>query len=94
MLHFAYYAANNYRSGYKKFMNEKFQELGIGTYEKNMDDMFEMLMNGGSSKVAIQYAKQIVKNGEGRTPVEIVPGTKVYELIEELVKYLPEEIKK
>ena len=47
MLHFAYYTANNHRSEYKKFLNEKFQELGIGKYEKNMDDIFETLMNGG-----------------------------------------------
>ena len=26
-------------------------------------------------------------------PAEIAPGTKVYELVEELAKYLPEEIK-
>ena len=28
---------------------------------------------------------------EGKTPTEIAPGTKVYELVEELTKYLPEE---
>ena len=33
--------------------------------------------------------KRIMKNGEGKTPTEIAPGTKVYEL----AKYLPEEIK-
>lgn len=27
------------------------------------------------------------------TPTMIAPGTKVYELVEELVKYLPEEAK-
>ena len=58
-----------------------------------MDDIFETLMNGGNPKLAIRYAKRIIKNGEGRTPAEIAPGTKVYELVEELVKYLPEEIK-
>ena len=34
------------------------------------------------------------KNGKGKTPAEIAPGTKVYELVEELAKYLPEEVKK
>lgn len=86
--------ANNHRSEYKKFLNEKFQELGIGKYEKNMDDIFETLMNGGNPKLAIRYARRIIKNGEGKTPAEIAPGTKVYELVEELVKYLPEEVKK
>lgn len=33
------------------------------------------------------------KDGQGRTPADIAPGTKVYELVEELVKYLPEEIR-
>ena len=50
-------------------------------------------MNGGSPKLAIRYAKRIIKDGEGKTPAEIAPGTKVYELVEELAKYLPEEIK-
>lgn len=31
---------------------------------------------------------------QGKTPAEIAPETKVYELVEELVKYLPEEIRK
>lgn len=94
MLHFAYYTANNHRSEYKKFLNEKFQKLGIGKYEKNMDNIFETLMNGGNPKLAIRYAKRIIKNGEGKMPAEIAPGTKVYELVEELAKYLPEEQKK
>ena len=44
MLHFAYYTSNNHRSEYVKFLNEKFQELGIGKYEKNMNNIFEILM--------------------------------------------------
>ena len=64
-------------------MNEKFQELGIGKYEKNMDNIFETLMNGGNPKLAIRYARRIIKNGEGRTPAEIAPGTKVYEYCQE-----------
>ena len=30
----------------------------------------------------------------GKTPTEIAPGTKVYELVEKLAKYLPEEVQK
>lgn len=41
MLHFAYYTSDNHRSEYKKFLNDKFQELGIGKYEKNMDDILK-----------------------------------------------------
>ena len=55
--------------------------------------LLETLMNGGSPKLEIRYVRRIIKNGEGKTPAEIAPGTKVYELVEELAKYLPEEIK-
>ena len=34
-----------------------------------------------------------IKDGAGKTPTEIAPGTKVYELVEKLAKYLPEEQK-
>ena len=74
-------------------MNEKFKELGIGKYQKNMNNIFEILMEYGNPRLAIRYAKRIMKDGAGKTPTEIAPGTKVYELVEELAKYLPEEIK-
>ena len=93
LLHFAYYTANNHRTEYISFLNEKFKELGIGKYQKNMNNIFEILMEDGNPKLAIRYAKRIIKDGEGKTPTEIAPGTKVYELVEELAKYLPETIK-
>lgn len=55
--------------------------------------IFDILMEKGNPKLAIRYAKRIIKDGEGKTPTEIAPGTKVYELVEELAKYLPEEEK-
>lgn len=67
------------------FLNPKFTTLGLGKYQKKMK---------GNPKLAIRYAKRIIKNGEGKTPAEIAPGTKVYELVEELAKYLPEKIQK
>lgn len=94
LLHFAYYTANNHRSEYISFLNDKFSELGIGKYQKNMDDIFNILLEKGNPKLAIRYAKRIIKDGQGMTPTEIAPGTKVYELVEELAKYLPETTKK
>ena len=67
--------------------------MGIGKYQKNMKNIFEILMEKGNPKLAIRYAKRIIKDGQGKTPTEIAPGTKVYELVEELAKYLPEEIR-
>lgn len=92
LLHFSYYTANNHRSEYITFLNDKFKELGIGKYQKNMPDIFKILLEHGNPKLAIRYAKRIIKDGEGKTPTEIAPGTKVYELVEELSKYLPEEV--
>ena len=76
------------------FLNDKFTELKIGKYQKNMDNIFDILLEYGSPKLAIRYAKRIVKEGKGKTPAEIAPGTKVYELVEELAKYLPERAQK
>ena len=58
-----------------------------------MTNIFDALMEKGDPKLAIRYAKRINKDGEGKTPTGIAPGTKVYELVEELAKYLPEEPK-
>jgi hypothetical protein len=58
-----------------------------------MKNIFEILMEKGNPKLAIRYAKRIIKDGQGRTPTEIAPGTKVYELVEELAKYFPEKVK-
>lgn len=55
-----------------------------------MKDIFEVLLEKGNPKLAIRYAKRIIKDGEGRMPADIAPRTKVYELVEELAKYLPE----
>ncbi len=94
LLHFAYYTANNHRTKYISFLNDRFKKLGIGKYQKNRNDIFMILLEYGNPKLAIRYAKKMIKTKEDKTPTEIAPGTKVYELVEELAKYLPEEMKK
>ena len=74
-------------------MNEKFKELGLGKYQKNMKNIFDILMEKGNPKLAIRYARRIIEDGQRKTPADIAPGTKVYELVEELVQYLPENIR-
>ena len=59
-----------------------------------MKDIFDILTEKGNPKLAIRYAKRIINDGKSKTPAEIAPGTKVYELVEELARYLPEEIQK
>lgn len=91
ILHFAYYTSNNHRSEYIKFLNDRFKELGIGKYRKNMKNIFNILAEKGNPKQAIRYAKKIIEENKGKTPTAIAPGTKVYELVMELAKYLSEE---
>ena len=93
LLHFAYYTSNNHRSEYIHFLNDKFQEMGIGKYQKNMKNIFHILLEKGNPKLAIRYAKRIMAAGHGMTPAETTPGTKVHELVEELAKYLPQNIR-
>ena len=73
-------------------MNDEFRNLKMGKYQKNRKDIFDILMENGNPKLAIRYAKRIIKDNQGRTPTEIAPGTKVYELVEEMTKYLPEKM--
>ena len=56
-----------------------------------MKNIFDILMEKGNPKLAIRYAKRIIKDGRGKTPTENAPGTEVYALVEELAKYLPEK---
>lgn len=93
ILHFAYYESNNHRKEYVKFLNDKLRSVGIGKYQKNMPDIFQILLNHGNPKQACKYAKKIIQSAKGMPPSNIAPGTKVYMLVEELAKYLPEDIR-
>ena len=57
-----------------------------------MKDIFNILMEKGNPKLAIRYAKRIIEQNKGKTPTNIAPGTRVYELVEELARYLPEKL--
>ena len=93
LLHFAYYTSNNHRSEYMQFLNDRYKELGLGKYKKNALETFDILLEHGNPKLAIRYAKRILDNHKGMTPTEIAPGTRVFALVEELAKYLPEQQK-
>lgn len=43
-------------------------------------------MEYGNLKLAIRYAKRIMKDGAGKTPTEIAPETTVFALVEEIDK--------
>ncbi len=93
ILHFSYYTSNNHRTEYFEYLNRKFSEFGIGKYAKNMENIFDILLEWGNPRLAIRYAKKIIDEHKDTTPTMIAPGTKVYELVEELAKYLPSDIR-
>lgn len=94
LLHFANYVSNNDRREYIRFLDDKFKETNLERYKKNMPNIFDILLHYGNPKLACRYAKRIISEGRGRSNAIIAPGTKVYELVEELAKFLPEELKK
>lgn len=89
VLHFEDYQSNNHRTSYYKYLNEKFRKLKIGDYQKNKKDIFDVLIEYGNPCLAIRYAKRIIERNTMVAPSKISPGTKVYELVEHMSKYLP-----
>lgn len=94
ILHFAYYDSDNDRKYYRKFLHEKFKELGWNKYEKNNEELFEIMTEKGNPKQAIKWAQKRIQECEGLTDTKSVPATRVYLLVQELAKYLPEQIRK
>lgn len=92
ILHFNEYVSDNSRSDYVKHLDERFQKNGWGKYQKNMEDVFELLTQHGNPKLAIRYAKKQLKAFNAETSeAKIAPATKVYALVEQLAKHLPPE---
>lgn len=94
LLHFMFYTSNNHRRDYYRTLDNIFEKNGLIKYEKNMESIFDILLEIGNPKLAIKYAKKLIIQSGNNMPSEIAPGTNVYELVEELIEFLPEEIKK
>lgn len=93
ILHFNYYDADNHRKYYKDNLNPNFKAKGLPAYKKNDPEIFEKLTYQGDPKLAIRYAKRRLDDCCGKTDTDSSPATKVYELVQELAKYLPDDIK-
>ena len=92
-MHFAYYDSDNDRKYYRTFLHTKFEELGLKRYEKNNDKLFEIMTEKGNPKQAIIWAKRRLEDCRGLNDTESVPATKVHLLVQDLAKYLPDNIK-
>ena len=67
-------------------LTEILTSLGLGEYEKNRTDMYQILLP--YMDVAIANAEKLDKINEGKLPSSSSPGTKVHELVKKLKPYL------
>lgn len=93
VLHFAFYVANNDRKYYREFLHAKLRELGWERYEKNNDELFDIMTEKGNPKQAIRWAERRLEECSGLTDTESVPATKVHLLVRALAQYLPEKLR-
>ena len=91
MLHFENLQTDITREEYLRKLDEHFKRLGLGGYWKNRADLFRVLTKYGNLNLAIRWAKQRMDEHTGKTPSQSVPATRVYELVEELRRYISED---
>jgi hypothetical protein len=86
LLHFSFMQSNLHRTSYFPKLTEILTSLGLGKYEKNRTDMYQILFP--YMETAIANAEKLDKINHGKPPSASAPGTKVYELVEKLKPYL------
>lgn len=90
-------------SGYKKKLNKYLgdeckkddEKISDKPYKKNDTDIFDKLLDMGNPKDAIGRAEKLVRQAEEKAlcPSKANPCTHVHELVKELARYLPDELK-
>ena len=90
-LHFYYSDAALHKTEWVKKLNDIFKQrqLGAGEYQKNCEDIYELVCKDGGVDRAIRNAKRRMESFDenGRKPSEFDPGTTVYKLVEDLKKF-------
>ena len=89
LLHFSFMQSDIHRTEYWPKLTGCLTGIGAGTYEKNRRDMYQILRP--FMDFAIANAKRLEVINQGKPPSKAAPGTKIYELVEKLKPYLPEE---
>lgn len=88
LLHFSYMQSDLHRSSYWPKLTEILSAQGLGAYEKNRADMYQILFP--YMNAAIANAEKLDKINNGKLPSASAPGTKVHVLVEKLKPYLIE----
>lgn len=91
-LHFQYSDSALHRDEWCAKLDDIFQQyhLGNGKYEKNYTDIYDMVNKFDGVNTAIKHAKRRMAEFSESVvkPSDYDPGTTVYQLVEELIKYL------
>ena len=71
----------------------KCYSLGTGSYQKNYENIYELIDSYDGVNTAIKYAKRRMDEFDESKdkPSLYDPGTTVYKLVEELKKYFDED---
>lgn len=80
VLHFQELEVNNGREHYQEILENKFG------YEKNLENIYDLLKD--KTNIAIKRAKRQYESYNDLPPSKRCPATRVYELVEELQKYI------
>lgn len=86
LLHFGFFQSDIHRSLYWPKLTEILTSQGLGKYEKNRTDMYEILKP--YLDTAITNADKLDAINRGKLPSESAPGTKMQELMKKLKPYL------
>lgn len=91
-LHFYYSDSALSRDQWCDKLNALFKERGIRSegYEKNLENIYELVTTYGSEQDAIKRASRLQKAFENEKPSKSDPCTTVFQLVEELNGYLDE----
>lgn len=93
-LHFHYSDSALHRDDWNAKLDEIFKQYGLGdgSYQKNYEDIYNMVNIYDGVNTAIKNAKRRMsdfKEGQDK-PSEYDPGTMVYQLVETLKRYIDE----
>lgn len=86
LLHFGFMQSDLHRSEYWPKLTEWLTGIGMGKYEKNRADMYQILRP--FMDFAIANARRLAAINEGKRPSQAAPGTQMYEVVEKLKPYL------
>lgn len=93
-LHFDYCDSALHRYDWNNKLDSEFQKYQIhdGKYDKNINNIYELLDGIDGPNRAIKNAKRRMSSYDSKCckPSEFDPGTTVHYLVEELIKYLNE----